>query len=134
MIKLWNKNCRKVNSSWVKDYTRLILRTGGQPRVCMWICKNARTKCLKWFGPPERNTLHTLCVVLLRVKINLDLIGPERACPFVSHVPSFLLCIMCCQSVWHRIKMLIWIPRQAKKKRWALGTFSILIINCQNFN
>jgi hypothetical protein len=76
---------------------------------------------LEWFEPPERNTLHTLCVVLLRVKMNLDPIGTEGACPFVSHVPSFLLCIMCCQSVWHRIKMLIWIPRQAKKKTMSIG-------------
>ena len=63
--------CRGVeNHSRVADCTRLILIVG-----CAWgQSRNARsrdvrtrkhTAGLEWFGPPERNTLRPLCVVLL---------------------------------------------------------------------
>ena len=35
------------------------------PRDCLISWKNMRTPGLDWFGPPERNTLHALGVVLL---------------------------------------------------------------------
>ena len=57
------------------------------------------TASLEWFGPPERNTLHPLCAVLLESRDGLRELGAEssvclcvleRDCP-VQQVPPLYI-------------------------------------------